>query len=112
MSVFYDHLVGLDEIHQELLDFDLSVKEHYYLLNLVDSTLHHEIVALCLDCLPREHHDYFLIKFVEDPANSDLLVFLRQNDPYVEEKIKGKSIEVKSKIVDDLRKVKKTKFQV
>ena len=48
MSVFYDHLVGLDELHSELADFELPFKDHYELLNQADSILHNEILNVIL----------------------------------------------------------------
>jgi len=108
MSIFYDHLVSLDELHQELLDFNLGFREHYSLLQLVDSALNHEIVAVCLDCLPNEHHEAFLIRLKNQPNDPDLLVLLKEKDPEIEGKIKTKAAEVKEKIKNDLRKHKKT----
>ena len=109
MSVFYDHLINLEELHQELLDFNFAVKEHYQLLQLADSTLHHEIVGVCLDCLPPEHHEYFLLRFKEQPNDPQILVFLKERDPEIESKIRSKSTEVKERIRKDLRQVKTKK---
>lgn len=106
MSVFYDHLINLEELHQELLDFNFAVREHYQLLQLADSTLHHEIVGVCLDCLPTEHHEYFLVRFKEQPDDPSILVFLKEKEPDIENKIRSKSTEVKERIRKDLRKVK------
>lgn len=106
MSVFYDHLINLEELHQELLDFNLPVENHYQLLQIADSALHHEVVGVCLDCLPIEHHEYFLVRFRNQPNDANLLVFLKEKDPEIENKIRAKSTEVKEKIRKDLHKVK------
>lgn len=106
MSVFYDRLVGLDDLHQELLGLNLPTKEHYNLLNLIDSTLHHEVLTVCLDCLPIEHHESFIIQFSKEPNDQSLLSHLRNLDPTIEEKIASKSTEVKEKLKKDIRKVK------
>lgn len=106
MSVFYDHLINLEDLHQELLEFKLAVGEHYQLLQLADSALHHEVVGVCLDCLPTEHHEHFLVKFKDQPNDPGLLVFLKERDPEIENKIRAKSTEVKDRIRKDLRQVK------
>lgn len=106
MSVFYDHLVGLDDLHQELMALKLSSQEHYQMLNLIDSTLHHEVLAVCLDCLPLEHHESFILQFSKEPNDQSLLSHLKNMDPAIEEKITVKSSEVKEKLKKDIRKVK------
>lgn len=106
MSVFYDHLVGLDELHQELAVLNLPTQEHYHLLNLIDSTIHHEILSVCLDCLPIEHHESFIVQFSKEPNDQSLLAHLKNMDPTIEEKIATRSSEVKEKLKKDIRSVK------
>ncbi len=107
MSVFYDHLVGLDDIHSELADFDLSFKQHYDLLNIADSTLHNEVLSVILVILPVEHHEAFLKDFNDRPDDQAHLVFLRQFDPEIDGKIREAAHKAKTKIKEDLNKVKK-----
>mgnify|MGYP001577907715 CR=1 FL=1 len=106
MSVFYDHLVGLDELHQDLLVLKLPTQEHYHLLNLIDSTFHHEILAICLDCLPIEHHESFIVQFNKEPNDESLLAHLKNMDPEIEEKIKRRGSEIKEKVKNDIKKVR------
>lgn len=107
MSVFYDHLVGLDDIHNELADFDLSFKQHYDLLNLVDSILHHEVLNIILVILPADHHESFLKDFNNRPDDQEHLVFLRQFDPEVDGKIVEAANRAKTKIKENIKKVKR-----
>lgn len=102
MSVFYDHLVGLDDLHQELVTLNLTTQEHYQLLNLIDSTLHHEVLAVCLDCLPIAHHESFILQFSKEPNDQSLLGHLKNLDPAIEEKIAAKSVEVKDRLKKDI----------
>lgn len=106
MSVFYDHLTSLDELHQELLELNLPTKEHYNLVNLIDSTLHHEVLTICLDCLPMEHHENFILHFNQEPSDQEILVYLKQLDPEIENKIATRSTEVREKIKKHLKEVK------
>lgn len=107
MSVFYDDLVGLDDIHSELADFDLSFKEHYDLLNLVDSTLHNEVLNVILIILPVEHHESFLKEINDKPNDENHLIYLRQFDSEIDGKIREASHKAKTKIKEDIKKVKK-----
>jgi len=107
MSVFYDHLVGLDDIHSELADYNLSFREHYDLLNTVDSALNHEVLNVILLVLPVEHHEYFIKEFNDRPHDQNHLTFLRQFDPEIDGKIRDAAEKTKAKIKEDLKKVKK-----
>ena len=107
MSVFYDHLVGLDELHNELADFGLPFKDHYDLLNQADSTLHNEVLNVILIILPVDYHENFLKGFNERPHDQQHLVFLRQFDPGIDEKIQETAKKTKERIKEDVKKVKK-----
>ena len=106
MSVFYDHLIGLDEIHNELLDFNLPTREHYHLLKIVDSTLHHEILNVILVEIPKEIHEYFLVEFHNRPDDPAHLDFLRQYSPKIEGKISSRANAVRSKILEEVGREK------
>ena len=107
MSVFYDHLVGLDELHNELANLELPFSDHYELLNQADSTLHNEVLNVILIILPVDYHEQFLRSFNERPHDLQHLVYLRQFDPGIDGKIQEVAHKPKSKIKEDLRKVKK-----
>lgn len=107
MSVFYDHLIGLDEIHNDLSEFDLPFRDHYELLNQIDSILHNEVLDVILVILPRNHHEYFLKSFYDKPYDQNHLIFLRQFDPEVDQKIWEKANTIKTKLKEDIKKVKK-----
>ena len=106
MSVFYDHLLNLEDLHQELSHLNLTTKEHFALLNLIDSTLHHEVISVCLDCLPIEHHETFLVQYKTAPNDPALLEQLKTHEPKIEERIHSKSSEVREKLKRNLHKYK------
>jgi|SRR3990172_1764295 len=102
MSVFYDHLVSLDEIHNALLEHNLPTKQHYHLLSIADSTFHNEILNTILTEVPTEQHEYFLVEFQNRPDDPNHLVFLKQFSPEIEDKIRHSAIETKAKILAEL----------
>ncbi len=106
MSVFYDHLVGLDEIHNEILELNLPTRKHYSLLQIVDSTLHHEILNIILLEIPIGVHEQFLIEFRNSPDKTSHLDFIRLFSPHIEEKIRASASTTKAKLLEEIRKVK------
>jgi len=102
MSVFYDHLVSLDEVHNALLGHNLPTKQHYHLLKIADSTFHNEILNTILTEVPAEHHEYFLVEFRNRPDDPNHLVFLKQFSPEIEDKIRYTAIDTKTKILAEL----------
>ncbi|MCH7541415.1 hypothetical protein IH981_01395 [Patescibacteria group bacterium] len=102
MSVFYDHLVNLDEIHNALLQHDLPTTQHYHLLKIADSTFHNDILNVILTEIPTDHHEYFLVEFQNKPDDLNHLVFLKQFSPDIEDKILHTSVETKAKILGEL----------
>lgn len=104
MSLFYDHLVGLEEVHNHLLDLNLPTKEHWELLEIIDSTINHEILNIILIELPKQHHEAFLIAFKKAPHDKKHLKFLKKHAPEIEDKISQVAIELKSRIIDNIHK--------
>jgi len=102
MSVFYDHLVGLDDIHNEILEFDLPTRQHYHLLQIVDSTLHHEVLNVILLEIPVAVHEHFLVEFnnrPDDPAHLDYLKLFRPN---IEDKIREAADGTKTRLIQEI----------
>ncbi|OGY25770.1 MAG: hypothetical protein A2Z24_01270 [Candidatus Woykebacteria bacterium RBG_16_44_10] len=104
MSVFYDHLVGLDDIHNEILEFDLPTRQHYHLLQIVDSTLHHEILNVILLEIPVEVHEHFLVEFNNRPHDPAHLDYLKLFSPEIEDKIRSRANLTKAKIIEELQR--------
>lgn len=107
MSVFYDDLLGLDEVHSEFLTHKLPHNEHYELLGIVDSTLHNEVLNLILMELPKNKHEYFLVEFKKDPSNKAHLDFIKGHSPLIEKKIKQLAKEVKAQALATIKQGKK-----
>jgi hypothetical protein len=99
MSVFYDHLLGLDEIHKAILDLDLPTKQHYHLLKIADSTLHHEVLNVILIEIPQAVHEHFLVAFHDRPHDSNHFEYIKQFSPEIEDKIQAASSETRERIL-------------
>jgi len=106
MSVFYDHLVGLDDLHNEILDFELPTRQHCHLLAIADSTLHHEVLNVILVEIPNEVHEYFLVEFKNRPEDPAHLEFLKQYNPEIEDKIRTAANNTKLRLIEEIRGLK------
>ena len=103
MSVFYDSLTGLEDVHTKLLYLNLPTKQHYHLLKLADSTLHHDILNSILLNLPSTHHEYFLVEFHSSPSSSSHLEYLKRFSSDIEDIIKLTALRTKVRLLREIR---------
>lgn len=105
MNVFYDQLINIHDLHIEFDRLDLPIEHRNELMQLVDSSVHHEIFDLIMVELPQEHRTYFLEVFSTNPSDPVLLDFLRDNVPGIEEKITTRANEVREGFAEEVRKL-------
>ena len=103
MSVFYDHLLGLEDVHNAILELELPTKQHYHLLKLADSTLHHEVLNVILIEIPQAVHEHFLVTFHKNPHDPNHFDYLKQFSPLIEEKIRSTADETRSRILNEFK---------
>jgi len=107
-KLFYDHLIIIEEVTAVLDGYKLSNKERQEILTLIDQTLHQEILDVILTCLPKERHQEFLIRFNQQPHNSELLSFIKEHSPVnVELAILGRANKVKRKLLKTVKSYSK-----
>jgi hypothetical protein len=105
MSVFYDPLINLKEINSQLLALNLPTKQHYHLLKLADSTLHHDVLNSILINLPPTHHEYFLVELHSAPNSSSHLDYLKQFSSDIEDIIKLTALRTKARLLREIREL-------
>ncbi len=81
--IFYDYLVILPEIERGIAKMSDLPEEREELWQIIDELIHHRILGCILDNLPRQHHEEFLEKFIQEPHNEELISYLseRMEDP-------------------------------
>jgi hypothetical protein len=77
-SVFYDHILHLEHLSAYFASLDIYKEEKEELWHLIDEMLHHRILTAILDKLPGDHHENFLSKFTENPADHGLISYLNE----------------------------------
>lgn len=107
MTIFYQKLIVLEPILEELHGMDLSDEERGHLASLVDSSLHHAILDEILSNLNEKDKKMFLRRLHENPEDEELLVFLNERIEGIEEKIKKVSEQLVKEMHEDVKEAKK-----
>ncbi|MBI4058909.1 hypothetical protein HY404_01570 [Candidatus Microgenomates bacterium] len=105
-KIFYDHLIVIDEVEDELNNLEMEREEKEEIQQLIDETIHHRVLGCILDHLPREHHEEFLEKFHQTPYDEQIIIFLQEKTPReidIEEKIKEAVAELKKELLAEIK---------
>jgi hypothetical protein len=104
-KIFYDHLVIREEIDFELNRYHISAVEKDEIIDIIDQTLHHHILNVILNYLPKDKHDEFITKFHSSPGDETLIEYLKIHaHPEIETEIKKQAAKVKKEILADIKK--------
>lgn len=102
-KIFYDHLVLREEVTIELDKYAVRAEEKEELIQLVDETLHHQILNTILTHLPKEKHREFLEKFHQAPHDKSLLEYIKN----FEEEIIKTAEKIKSELLLEIKRTTK-----
>ncbi len=107
-KIFYDHLVIIEEVIQELDNYQLTKDDREELIRLIDQNLHHSVLNLILNNLPAEKHEQFLSDFHKTPHDKKLLEYLKKEvSADIDEKIKKEAQRVKKEILAEIKRSQK-----
>ncbi len=103
-KIYYDHLIVLDEVEAEIKKAAKSPEEKEELWKVVDEMVHHRVMGVVLDKLPRELHEEFLDKFHKGPHDENLLTYLQEKiGENVEELIRREIGNLAYELLQDFR---------
>ena len=77
-KLFFDHIIVLDEVEDEIKAIGKTSEERDELWKLVDEIVHHKVLDTTLEHLPRKHHEEFLEKFHLAPHDEGLIHYLTE----------------------------------
>ncbi|MDO8488459.1 MAG: hypothetical protein Q7S31_04125 [bacterium] len=107
MNHFFDHLTFIEEVVTEIDLHELTPEEREELVQLAQKTLRQHSLTVILDHLPKEKHGHFMSRYQSDPANRELLNWLKQEiTEDVEEMIKSQAAQIKTEILAEIKKAK------
>lgn len=102
-KIFYDHLIGLEEISLKLKGYNLQKEEYDELIGIAGETLHHHVLNIILTHLPKEKHEIFLETFYLAPHDPKLMDFLKNEGLIeIEEKISTGIKKIRTEILNEI----------
>ncbi len=102
-KLFYDHLVIIEEVVALFDERNIPKDEQAELLEIIDRTMHQEILATIFANLPRKHHETFLIHFHTIPEDKKILEFLKERiTTDIEKQILKTANAVKAKVLREI----------
>jgi hypothetical protein len=102
MSTYYDHLIELHLLEEELKQHLPKEQERQEVMNIFDSTIHHVVLDVVFQKIPIEVHELFLVRFHAEPAASHHLSFLRQYAPDIDEHIREAAAFHRKQFIDTI----------
>lgn len=89
-KLFFDHLLELDKLDNHIKQVTHTQEEREELWLLVDEIIHHKVLDVILEKLPRHHHEEFLHMVHKAPHDEKFLFdYLKEKvDKNIEEIIK------------------------
>lgn len=108
MKHFYSHIIEIESITIELDQMELSESEKMHLASLIDSNLHHSILAAVLSELSEEDKKAFMMYLI-DQDNDKIWDLLNERVEKIEIKIKKVAEEIKKELHEDIKTSKKLK---
>lgn len=103
MKIFYDHIINVSDIITEVERLEIQPEEKEELAQIVDSTIHHEVISVILTHLPEENHQEFLERFHAKPHDDKLLDYLKVKVEDIEDKLQDTGKSLREKIKDLLK---------
>jgi mannitol/fructose-specific phosphotransferase system IIA component len=104
-TVFYDHLIDWEKIERALQSLSLSKEEHLEVLELIEESLHTEVLMVICTHIPKDHHEEFLGKFHTAPHDASHLDYLRMHAVSdIEAQIRLRSLEVIEEFIEVLER--------
>ena len=104
-KLFYDHLIVIEEITTVLDTHKLKAKDRVKIMELVESTLQHEILDAIFTYLPKENHEEFLKMFHAFPASGKLMDYLSHHSAVnIELAILDRANKTKRKLLSEVKK--------
>lgn len=109
MKVWYQKIITIEPILQELNDMNLSDEERAHLSQLLDSSLHHAILDEILSNLKEEDKKLFLKMLHEDPENEKLVKFLNEKIDHIDDRVKKVADDLVAEMHQEVKEAKRVK---
>ncbi len=102
MIIFYDHLLDLETLDQELSAYLPDAQERAEIVSIMDASLHHAVMDVIFTSLPTDAHELFLMQFHADPGAPEHFDLLRRYRPLIEDDIRSTAHTTKRQFLDTI----------
>lgn len=102
---FYDHLIEIKYLHEELETLDLSSSEKDELKQHVHSSIHYVALDIVLSELSLDHKKKF-IEHLNAASHDELWKHLKENTKDIEEKLKTAIHQVAAEFQNEIKRIK------
>ncbi|KKS44002.1 MAG: hypothetical protein UV05_C0014G0002 [candidate division CPR1 bacterium GW2011_GWA2_42_17] len=103
MTIFYEQFLTLQNLENQLDSKDLADQGKDQLMQIVISSLHHEVITLILSELPLHSHQIFLLLIKTEPQNPKLWEWLEERIKGIKEKIAEKITIIEQEFIEELK---------
>lgn len=76
-TVFYDHLIPWHKVERFLVEVQPTPEEKWELVEIIEETVHTEVLTIVLSHIPESSHEEFLKRFHSAPHASEHLVYIQ-----------------------------------
>ena len=102
-KIFYDHIIVLEDVDNEIKSIAQSHEERDELWQLVDEIIHNRVLGKLLDVLPKDNHEEFLDKYHTAPHDEGLIGYLTEKigenvEEIIKQEIGGLAFEILQEI--------------
>jgi len=107
MKYFYSHLVEIETITEKLDELDMTPSQKKHLADLIDSTIHQEVLDIIFSRLSDQDKLLFIEELKNDPTNPEIVKLLNEKVEGIEDEIKEAVIKIKKELHEDMETAKK-----
>lgn len=107
-KLFYDHLIVLGDLDREIGNSVGGEEEKHELWKLVDEIIHHKVMGIILDKLPRDSHEEFADLVTKFPHDEERIFdYLKKKiDKNIEEVLREELGTLSYEILNEAKKSK------
>lgn len=107
MRYFYSHLVAIETITEKLDELDMSDKQRKHLADLIDSTIHQEVLDIIFGRLTDTDKLLFIESLKKDPSDPEIMKLLNEKAGDIEDEIKKTVTKIKNELHTDVETAKR-----
>lgn len=107
MAYFYSHLVAIETITEKLDELDMSDKQRKHLADLIDSTIHQEVLDIIFGRLSDTDKLLFIESLKKDPSDPEIMKLLKEKAGDIEDEIKKTVTKIKQELHEDVETAKR-----